>query len=56
MKYNDDKLKPVTITVAYCPPRHNNKKEHFENLFKTIFISGANYNAKLVEKSWANYY
>ena len=40
---------PLTISAVYCPPRHNIKKENFENFFKTLghrFIAGGDYNCK----------
>ena len=39
----------ITVTVVYCPPRHNLKKEHFETFFQTLgpkFIAGGDYNSK----------
>lgn len=39
----------LTVAAIYCPPKHNNKQEHFEQFFKTLgnkFIAGGDYNAK----------
>lgn len=39
----------LIISALYCPPRHNNKKEHFDNFFKTLgnkFLVGGDFNAK----------
>jgi hypothetical protein len=39
----------ITITVVYCPHRHNLKKEHFERFFQTLgtkFLNGVDYNSK----------
>jgi hypothetical protein len=39
----------ITITVVYCPPPHNLKKEHFETFFQKLgpkFIAGSDYNNK----------
>jgi hypothetical protein len=40
---------PITMSAIYCPPKHLNKKEHFEGFFKTLgnkFFAGGDYNAK----------
>lgn len=40
---------PTTLSAIYCPPKHNNKKVHFEELFNTLgnkFLAGGDYNAK----------
>lgn len=40
---------PITLSATYCPPKHQNKKEHFEGFFKTLgnkFLAGGDYNAK----------
>jgi hypothetical protein len=37
------------MSAMYCPPKHFNKKEHFEGFFKTLdnkFFAGEDYNAK----------
>jgi hypothetical protein len=37
------------MSAIYCPPKHLNKKEHFEGFFKTLgnkFFAGGDYNAK----------
>jgi hypothetical protein len=39
----------ITMSAIYCPPKHLNKKEHFEGFFKTLgnkFFAGGDYNAK----------
>lgn len=39
----------LTVASAYCPPRHNLKKENFNNLFETQgnkFIVGGDFNSK----------
>ena len=41
----------ITISAAYCPPRHNNKKEDYQSFFSTLgnkFIAGGDYNSKHV--------
>ena len=45
----EDYLGEVTITAAYCPPKHNTKLAEYENFFKTLehrFIAGGDFNAK----------
>lgn len=45
----EDELSPLTISAIYCPPKHNNKKEDYEEFFQTLgnkFIVGGDYNAK----------
>jgi len=40
---------PLTISAIYCPPKHNNKAEQFQEFFSTLgnrFIAGGDYNAK----------
>lgn len=39
----------LTVSAVYCPPRHNLKKEDFQNFFQTLgptFITGEKYNSK----------
>ena len=39
----------LTISAVYCPPKHNNKAQHFSEFFKTLgskFIAGGDYNSK----------
>ena len=39
---------PLTISAIYCPPKHNNQQQHFEDFFLTLgnrFIAGGVYNA-----------
>lgn len=39
----------LTISAIYCPPKHNNKQQHFNDFFSTLgnrFIAGGDYNAK----------
>ena len=41
----------ITISAAYCPPQHNNKKEDYQSFFSTVgnkFIAGGDYNSKHV--------
>ncbi|PNF20186.1 hypothetical protein B7P43_G16736 [Cryptotermes secundus] len=41
----------ITISAAYCPPRHNNKKEDYQSFFSTLgnkCIAGGDYNSKHV--------
>jgi hypothetical protein len=41
----------LTISVVYCAPRHNIKKEQFEHFFCTLglrFLAGGDYNSKNV--------
>lgn len=59
-KYETDKIQatsvvisdwqgPLTLTAAYCPPKHSINSQEFEQLFKTLgprFIAGGDYNAK----------
>lgn len=43
------KNRNINISAIYCPPRHNLKKEHYEELFKSLgphFIIGGDFNAK----------
>jgi len=45
----EDNLGEVTITAAYCPPKHNTKLAEYENFFKTLghrFITEGDFNAK----------
>ena len=45
----EDNLGEITITAAYCPPKHNTKLAEYENFFKTLghrFIAGGDFNAK----------
>lgn len=47
---------PLTITSAYCPPRHSNKKEQYEQFFKTLgnnSIAGGDYSAKHSRRGYA---
>jgi hypothetical protein len=60
LKYEEDSIQAasikvkgfpyeITITVIYCPPRHNLKKEHFETFFQMLgpkFIAGGDYDSK----------
>lgn len=44
-----DWIGPLTVSAAYCPPRHRLSKEDFTTYFNTLgprFIAGADYNAK----------
>lgn len=39
----------LTIAAVYCPPRHNIKKDEFDDFFSTLgpkFIAGGDYNSK----------
>lgn len=39
----------LTITAVYCPPRHNIKREQYEEFLQTLgpkFIAGGDYNSK----------
>lgn len=39
----------LTISAVYCPPKHNNKAQHFSDFFKTLgtkFIVGGDFNSK----------
>jgi exonuclease III len=41
----------LTISAVYCPPRHNVKKEHFEQFVNTLdqkFLPGGDYNSRNV--------
>ena len=41
----------LTLTAVYCVPKHNNKRQDYENFFKTLsnkFIAGGDYNARNV--------
>jgi exonuclease III len=41
----------LTLTAVYFPSKHNNKRQHYENVFKTLdskFIARGDYNAKNV--------
>ena len=43
---------PLTIASIYCPPKYNNKKEHFEEYFNILgskFLVGGNLNAKYTD-------
>jgi len=43
---------PLTIAAIYCPPKYNNKKEHFEEYFNILgskFLVGGDFNAKHTE-------
>lgn len=45
----EDWLGPLTVTAVYSPPKHNIKKEQYEQFFKTLgnrFIAGGDYNTK----------
>lgn len=45
----EDKLGNITISAIYCPPKHNNKREHYQQFFNTLggkFIAGGDFNAK----------
>lgn len=45
----NDTLGQVTISAVYCPPKYNNKKEHFENYLKSLgskYIAGGDWNSK----------
>lgn len=45
----EDGLGGCTISALYYPPKHKNKKEDYEQFFKTLgskFIAGGDYNAK----------
>jgi len=60
LKYEEDSIQAtsikvngfpyeITITVVYCPPQHNVKKEHFETFLQRLglkFIAGGDYNSK----------
>lgn len=39
----------LTFTAVYCPPRHNIKREHFQEFFDTLgtrFLAGGDFNSK----------
>ena len=45
----EDNTGDLTIPAIYCPPRHNNKYDDYEQFFTTLgnrFIAGGDYNAK----------
>jgi hypothetical protein len=51
----EDNIGETTVSAIYCPPRHNNKYEHYDRFFKTLgnrFIAGGDYNAK--HTSWGS--
>lgn len=46
---SEDQLDPLVFSGIYCPPKHNNKKEHYEEFFSMLgnnSIAGGGYNAK----------
>lgn len=47
----EDLMGDLTISAAYCPPKHNNKEIQYTEYFETLgkrFIAGGDYNAKHV--------
>lgn len=47
-----EKMNIIKLSAIYCPPKHNNKKEHYGQFFRTLgarFIAGGDYNAKNVQ-------
>lgn len=45
----DDYAGRLIVSAVYCPPRHNNKAEHYTDFFTTLgnrFICGGDFNAK----------
>jgi hypothetical protein len=45
----EDNLGEVTISAAYCPPKHNTKFAEYASFFKTLghrFLAGGDFNAK----------
>jgi len=45
----EDNIGETTVSVIYCPPKHNNKYEDYDRFFKTLgnrFFAGGDFNAK----------
>ena len=45
----EDWKSPIVFSVVYCPPKYNNKVNHYKQLFNSLeprFLADGDYNAK----------